>query len=56
MKRRYVLGYSKDEIWTQKCDWSNSFKSLKEIKEEIPAFDKGIRVYKLIEIKLKRKK
>jgi len=58
MKNRYVIGYAKDEIWTKNklnC-WLESFKSLKDIKEELPAFDKGIRVYKLIEVKIKRRK
>jgi hypothetical protein len=56
MKNRYVLGYSKDEIWTTECDWSESFKTIDDIKQEIPAFSKGIRVYKLVEVKIKRRK
>ena len=56
MKNRYVLGYAKDEVWTTECDWSETFKTIKDIKEELPAFDKGIRVYKLVEVKIKRRK
>lgn len=56
MKNRYVLGYSKDEIWTKECDWSEPYKTINDFKEELPAFSKGIRVYKLVEVKIKRNK